>query len=276
MLSTESTISRLRRDLALGSLLQGALFAAALGSLVVLPLVMPQVNSSIVLLAVFIIWVALMYNSAKGARLSVDTPVLIASGQFEEAEGQIELALSRFSMFRGIKLQAVHQLAVLRHAQKRYREAAALCRALLAHRGAADTPMSRSVRLLMAETMLELDDLRGVYDALAGLYRQRLSLVEVLNLLLAQLDYESRVGAWDRMMNQVMSKVQLAELMTPTSSARTQALLALAAKRSGRSDFCDWLRSRVELLADRGTLTTQRSILAELWPTPADPKAGTV
>src|SRR4051812_8433592 len=227
MLSTESAISRLRRDLVLGALLQAALFAAALASLVILPLLLPQVNSSVILLTVFVVWVALMYNSAKTSRLSADAPSLIASGQFEEAEGQIELVLRRFSIFRGVKLQAAQQLAVLRHAQKRYRESAALCRAVLAQRGRADSPMSRSVRLLLADTMLELDDLRGTYEALAGLYQQRLALSEVLNLLVAQLGYEARIGAWDRMMHEVMSKVQLAELMPPLASARTQAFLAL-------------------------------------------------
>jgi hypothetical protein len=273
-LSTDSTISRLRRDLALGALLQGTLFAAALASLVVLPLLLPQVNSSVALLAVFIIWVALMYNSAKGSRLSADAPGLIAAGQFEEAEGQIEQTLKAFSMFRGIKLQAAHQLAVLRHAQRRFRESAALSQAVLAQRGAAATPMSRSVRLLLADTMLEIGDLRGAYDALSGIYGQRLSLSEVLNLLLSQLDYESRIGAWSRMMHDAMTKVQLAELMPPPAAARTQALLALSAKNIGRADFCDWLRSRVELLVDPPTLVAQRPLLADLWPAAPKPISG--
>ena len=266
MLNTDSTISRLRRDLALGALLQGTLFAAALASLVVLPLLLPQVNSSVALLVIFIIWVALLYNSAKGSRLSADAPALIASGQFEEAEGQIEQTLKAFSMFRAIKLQAAHQLAVLRHAQRRFRESAALSQAVLAQRGAAATSMARSARLLLADTMLEIGDVRGAYDALSGLYGQRLSLSEVLNLLLTQLDYEVRVGAWDRIMHDVMTKVQLAELMPPPAAARTQALLALAAKKAGRADFSDWLRSRVELLVDPPALIGQRPFLAELWP----------
>jgi hypothetical protein len=61
------------------------------------------------------------------------------------------------------------------------------------------------------------------------------------------------------------TKVELAELMPAGKSAQTQALLALAAKRAGRADWANWLRRRVELLADVRALTQDRPILSELW-----------
>ena len=57
--------------------------------------------------------------------------------------------------------------------------------------------------------MLELGDLRGAYSALAALYGQRLSLSEAMNLLLIQLDYESRIGAWEAMLPYVNGKLPL-------------------------------------------------------------------
>jgi hypothetical protein len=97
------------------------------------------------------------------------------------------------------------------------------------------------------------------------LYTQRLSLGEALSLMLVQLDYESRSGAWNDMMRGVSTKASLAELMPTTKSARAQALLALAAKKTGRVDWESWLRRRVELLVDPQELYLRRPILKELW-----------
>lgn len=265
-MNTDSAISRLRRDLALGAFLKGLFLLAAIGVIFVLPMAAPQINSGVALLAIGVIWLVLGYNSAKGSRISAEAPSLIAVGQLQEAESQIEEALRTFSLFRGVKLQAIHQLAMLRHAQRRYREAVTLCREILSHRSATRSQMSRNVRLLMADATLELDDVNAAYEALTGLYGEKLSLPQVLDLLAAQLDYESRIGAWDRVMHEVMSKVQLAELMPAAAAARTQALLALAAKQVGRQDFSQWLAARSELLVDPATLVSERPLLAQLWP----------
>ena len=55
MLSTDTAISRLRRDLTLGSLVKVLMLAAGIASLVVLPLVAPQVHSWLAMLAVGVI-----------------------------------------------------------------------------------------------------------------------------------------------------------------------------------------------------------------------------
>lgn len=267
MLSTETAISRLRRDLTLGSVVKVLFMIAAVTSLIVLPIVAPQVHSGLVLLLVGVAWLMVTYNSAKSSRLAADAPSLIGSGEYDEAEKQIDRALSAFSLFKLMKLQTVHHLALLRYAQKRFADTSALCREVLSQRtGAASESLSKPTRLLLADAMLELGDIRGAYDALLGLYGQRLNLNEVLKLLSAQVDYESRVGAWPRMMHEVMTKVQLAELMPTLASARTQALLALAARKAGREDFADWLGRRAALLVDPATLVAERPLLAELWP----------
>ena len=118
---------------------------------------------------------------------------------------------------------------------------------------------------MLADALLELGDVRGAADAIAGLYEQRLSLAELMKLLTVQLDYQSRLGLWNEMMTGITTKVQLAELMPAPSAARTQAMLALAAKHAGRADWCDWLRRRAELLTDVDRLTNDRPVLWELW-----------
>ena len=266
MLSAETAIHLLRRDLTLGAIIKGLLILAFFSVIVLQPLVAPSVDRAVLLVVVGFVWLALSWTSAKGSRVAAGSPALIAAGQFEEAERRIDQALRTFSLFRAAKLQSIHHLALLRHAQRRWRESAALCRALLGQRLGPLQGLSKPSRLMLADAMLELNDLPGAHEALTGLYTQRLSLAEVLNLLAVQLDYESRIGAWQRMMDRVMHKVQLAELMPASTAARTQAFLALAAKHVGRLDWSDWLRRRAELLADTQKLTSERSLLKELWP----------
>jgi hypothetical protein len=141
---------------------------------------------------------------------------------------------------------------------------------------------------MLAESLLELGDTRAAGEAIAGLYSQRLSLVEGMKLLRVQLDYLARVGAWDQIVPAVpmtpggappgpadaawaalVTRVQLAELMPPPDAARTQAYLALAALKVGRADWSDWLRRRVELLTDVDKLAADRPVLWELWGKPA-------
>jgi methylmalonyl-CoA mutase N-terminal domain/subunit len=185
--------------------------------------------------------------------------------QFEQAEEVIDRSLRMFSLFAATRILALHHLAMLRHAQRRWAESAALCRAVLAQRLGRVRGLSKSARLMLADSLLEINDLAGAHAALAGLYSERLALGEAINLLVVQFDYLWRVGAWAQMMAQPSTTVQLAELMPTKQSARTQALLALAARKTGREEWAQWLRRRVELLVDVRELAAERPVLWELW-----------
>jgi hypothetical protein len=265
MISVDYAISRFKRDSTFSGVLRWMLLGGAAACIVIGPFIGGPVNGSLLLVLIAVAWLILSYSSMKGSRLAADSPALIAAGQFDEAEQRIETALRSFSLFKTAKLLSLHHLAVLRHAQKRWQESAALCRAILGQRLGAMQTVSKPSRLILADALLELGDLRGAYEALIGLYSQRLTLGEALNLLLVQLDYLARVGAWDQMLHAVGIKVQMAELMPPPQAARAQALLALAAKKQGRAELFDWLRTRVELLSDVQHLAAQRPILWELW-----------
>ena len=166
----------------MGSLVKGLLLASIFASFFVLPYVAPKVDSTIGLMVVGGIWLALTYTSARGSRLAADSPALIASGDFEEAERHIDLALRSFSLFRTAKLQSLHHLALLRHAQRRWQESALLCQALLGQRLGSLQSLSKPARLLLADSLMELGDLRGAQEALAGLHSERLSLNETTQL----------------------------------------------------------------------------------------------
>jgi hypothetical protein len=261
MIPVEFAIQRVRRDITFGVMLKGAFFAAVFGCL----LIGPAHLKAMALTAVGFIWVWLSVTSARTSRLAADSPGLIAAGQFDEAERRIDLAMRTFSLFRNVKLQTLHQLALLRHAQHRWQDSAALSRALLRQRPGSARALSRESRLILAESLLELNDLSGTYEAMASLYQERLPLRDAVALLTVQLDYEARIGAWQRMMNDAPAKAQLAELMSANRAALTQALLALAAKKSGRQDFADWLGARAALLADIQSLCERRPMLCEVW-----------
>src|SRR5256885_338950 len=87
-------------------------------------------------------------------------------------------------------------LGALVHAQGRYTESAVLCRAVLDQRTISLRGVSKQSRLLLADALLEMGDLSGTYAALIRLHEERLSLGEAMRLLGIELDYQSRVGAW--------------------------------------------------------------------------------
>lgn len=264
MIRVETAISRFRRGLTYGRLVRG-LFAAALVATILLPFTPVALDPLLVLPVIACAYLALTFGSVKGSRLITDSPSLIAAGRFEEAEQRIDQALRGFSIFRHVKVLGLHHLALLRHAQKNWHESAMLCRALLGQKLGNLQNIGKPARLMLADSLLEMGDVRGAGDAIGDLFRQRLSLAEVMKLLVVQLDYQSRVGAWNDIMAGIETKVQLAELMPAAGAARTQALLALAAKHVGRPDWSDWLRRRAELLADVQDLATERPVLWELW-----------
>src|SRR5690606_11492084 len=121
---------------------------------------------------------------------------------------------------------------------------ATLCRALLRQRLGAMSSINRQSRLILADALLEIGDLRGAHDAITGLYKQRLSLSEAMTLLQIELDYQARIGAWEAMAANIAAKVQMAELLPAPAAARTQAMLALAAQKTGSTDWAEFLRRR--------------------------------
>lgn len=265
MISAEYAIQRFRRDLTVGTVLRVALLTAA-GFCIVGPLLGVGFNATLALVVIGVVWAVLTQRSARGSVLAANSPLLIASGRFEEAEHQIDSALRSFSMFKTSKLLSLHHLAVLRHAQRRWGDCASLCRAVLGQRLGSLNGLNRPSRLILTDALLELGDLRGAYETMNGLYSQRLTLLEAVNLLGLQLDYCSRIGAWEPMMANVWTKIHLAELMPTSSSARAQAFLALAARRTGREDWAKWLSRRAELLESPAKLREERPVLSELWP----------
>ena len=282
MITAERAIRTLRRDLTLGRALR---FAAgiAIAAIVVATSARGSGTSGFLVVVAAVVasgFVSVRLN--RSARAVADSPQLIAAGEYDQAEQQIEQVLGTFWAQRTAKLVGLHHLAVLRHAQRQWRESALLAGALLrlsrpgwvgrrlagqSTRQVAWLPpgLARTARLMLADSLIEMNDLAGAHAALAGLYAERLSLTEAMNLLVVQLEYEANVGAWGSMLANVGQKVQLAELLPTGPAARAQGLLALAALRSDRQDLARWLRRRAELLVDPAELVAQRPVLSDVF-----------
>ncbi len=212
-----------------------------------------------------VVWLALNFSSARGSRLASMSSPLIAAGQFEEAEQQIDEAVRAFSVFRNVKLQALQCLAQLRYAQRRWPETALLCRAVLGPRLVSAPQLNKPCRLILADSLLEMNEVSGAWDAMSGLYAQRLSLGRSTG---ASADPVGLQLADRRMGPDVRSGCDQGAIgRTDAGSPRraAQALLALASRRCGRVDWEQWLRARTELLADTQQLCRERPILWELW-----------
>lgn len=250
----------------LGAALKALLAGGAVACVLLRPLLKEQHLDTVLLLAgIGAVWLFLAYRGVKSSRLAAASPFLIATGQFEQAEQHIDQALHSFTLMRSVKLLSLHHLAMLRHAQRRWQDAAALSRVLLKQRLGSLAHLSKGSRLILADALLELGDERGASEAIGGLYQFRLTLGEALNLMLLQLDQQHRGEQWEAMLQGLRSKVEMAELMPAEGAARAQALLGLAAKRQGCEALAHWLRARVELLTDVQKLAESRPGLWELW-----------
>ncbi len=188
---------------------------------------------------------------------------LIGAGQYDEAEKTLSQGLKSLMLYHGPRLGMLQNLAALRHAQRRFRDAALLATELLRYRKGAGT-VDRPLRLMLAECALEMNDLQTAHAALAQI-PPVLPVREMLKLMELQVEYCVRISAWPAALDQLPMKVELAELLPAEPAARVQGLLALAAHREGRSDWASWLKRRAELLTDIPRLLEARPMLRELW-----------
>ena len=265
MNTSREIIPKLRRQLALSALLQNGLMTIGIIAVILSVFELgPQNLAMGMLLGVGVSWMMLTYNSVRSAREAADIPLMIAAGEFGEAENRLAELLKKFNLFRNVRLQGLHQLVLLRHAQRRSEETVELARALLAQRLGKLGALSNSTHLILAESLLKIGDIRGTYQEIALLYDRRLALPEAIGLLRVQLDYLARIEAWEPMLYGLRERIALCELMPSADAAGCQALLALAAKRISRHDLSEWLKARALLLVDAEQLTADRPILTEL------------
>lgn len=213
------------------------------------------------------IWVVLAINGAKETRSAMGWTALIAAGHLDEAERQIERTIRSFSLIRSVKLLSLHQLAVVRMAQRKWAEAAELSRAMLSFRMGRDRSLAKASLLVLGAAAVRLNDLNQAHAALAQIRSLPLTLDEQLALLACECAYLAKAGHFRELTGGLDEKARLAELMSTETAAQTQAFLALAARRCGRDDWHGYLKRRCELLTDPALLVREEPLFRELWDT---------
>ncbi len=265
-MKAQMAISLVRRGRVLSNAIKAMLLLGAGAALFVAPALGMGNDGSILLIVVGAVWVFLSFRSIRSSQLTAVSPALIAAGEFDQAERSIDQSLNSFSLFQTARVMSLHHLAFLRHKQGQFDEAVVLCRELMKTHRNGPVNLVRQNQLILADALLEMNDVSGAYGTISSLYQHRLSLIEALNLLQLELNYLARVGNWSQMVQNIASKVQLAELLLPPAAAETQALLAMGATRCGLGEWAGFLKRRVELLCDVPTLIAKRPQLQPLWP----------
>lgn len=259
-ISTTRAIALVRRWRWISVLLRLSLFAV-LGAAIY---VYEKGGGFVVIAGMFILWTVLASLNARTRRLALDAGQHLAAGEFDLAEDRLTQSLNAFTLADSTKQFGLQQLAMLRHAQSRWADAAALARAFLSSRrqAALDVPS----RLVLAESLLEMGDLHAVARELDDLSRQRLNLRQTLVLTQLRLDLQARTGDFAAMIQQPHVVLALVELMPAAVSARCHALLAFAATKLGKTEWAIFLSRRAGLLGDVNALAESRPFLREVFP----------
>jgi hypothetical protein len=263
MIQVDQAIRRVNRSVALTWAIHALLALAVGGGLIVGSIL--QVPSILLASIPCILWVLLAVNGYRETHNAMRWPMLIASGDLEQAEQEIENAIHGFSVMRSVKLLSLHHLSVLRMAQRNWADAARLSKAMQGHHLSKDGSLKRASLLVLAASAARVGQMHDAYSALQRLRRMPLTLDEQLSLLHAESVYLGRLGAWDALAWRIDVKVRMAELMPTEYAVQTQAFLALAARRTGQSQWTGYLSRRCELLCDVAVLAGEEPVLAELW-----------
>jgi hypothetical protein len=202
---------------------------------------------NIVALGVVIGWVMVSVASTRTWR-TVPTITALMDHDPVAAESMLALAMRRRLLHRPVRLLLYHRLAVLRHRQQRFAEAASICHAVLRYDMGNASHVRPHLLLMLVEAKLLCGDLHGAYEGLVQLAQMQLSLVEATQRAALQTRYQIASGYYDRAIGELGQTLALAELMPPPQAGAMHAMLAFAARHANRPELAQWLQQRAELL----------------------------
>ncbi len=262
-ISADRAVARARAAMLLSTAVRTVIVVMAIVGMAMVVVLHDDSAGSVILLSAISFWLMLTLHTVRNQQGLRRVGLMIESRRFDDAEQTLAGALGSFSLYRAPVLQALQNLAALRHLQQRFDQTRILSAELLRHDPRPQS--SRPIRLLLAEAALALDDLHTAHATLTQIGNSGSSLRETLKLTELQIDYCVRIGAWPQALENLPWKIELAELLPTESAAHVQALLALAAMKLHRLDWASWLRHRVELLVDPNPLIERRPILREVF-----------
>lgn len=193
------------------------------------------------------VWIFVSISSMKVAQ-QLGAVNAVMDQHPQQAEDVLATLLDKKLLQGSVRLLLYHRLAMLRHRQRCYAEAAAIGEQVLAHPVRQTAHLRSHLLLLVGDARLQCGDLGGAYQALAQLHDMRLRASERLQLLMLQTRYEVLSGHDGAALSDLRRKVQMSELMPATQNGAMHAMLAIAATREGRPTLADWLNRRAQLL----------------------------
>lgn len=249
MNDTPFILEKTRNDLFIARAIRYLLGGVAMLSLLLQGFPIAENIAPVMLLAAGLTWIYLSYRSARSSQNSMFAPQLIAAGRLSEAESLIYSGIGNFSLFPQIKLRNLHNLAILRHAQGRFLDAAMICRDILRYSPKNIGNIPNLSRLLLADSLLQINLLAEAHAPLTELFTQRLSLMESLNLLSIQNLYLSKIQSWDLMLQGLKSKLDLIDLMPPKFCMQNHQLILQAAENSGKTELAEFIKIRLSAIS---------------------------
>lgn len=214
-------------------------------------------------------WIALGVRGARLAREARLGAMLLEAGEIDAAQQHFLTALTGLTPLRSVKLLACHQLAVTAHVSRAHRGAAVLCRGLLAHRLGSMKSVATATRLILADSLLTLDDVVAAGDVVKTLSRTNLSLADQMTFLPIELRYQLSAGKSADAVESLPDKVRLAELLDSPAASLSHALLAEACRRNDLATEKRYLLRRAALLGDIDALLEKhRPLLGQLGAPP--------
>jgi len=276
------------RQLTLDMLGRAGIVAAVIIGLAVswMPQLVGQTGSMFVFVAIAVAWIGLNSVSSRVA-MRLGRVMTLMNRDPQSAENELALVLKRWPVYRAVRLLMYHRFAVLRHRQGRFAESAAICRQMLGQKlGPADSLAARgglgiagssvfgsasgsldpqsgghsSLRvhllLMLAEASLHENDQWSAWMALCELGAMQVNLIESLQRLALQTQYEVATQQHQLALQHIQHKIQMAELMPAPQCGAMHALLQTSASNLGQTQLADWLGERSQLLATDEQLET--------------------
>ena len=241
LLRRQIILDRLIRMVAFTGIL-GAFFWFTLFSTTILP-----VSNVIMIVLLMMGWFAInSINARTGRELGQVSSVIDQDP--ERVEKWIALALARRPLVRWVRLMIYHRLAMVRHRERNFAEAAAISRIVLGYPLGPAEGSRAHLLLLLTESSLEIHDIQTAYSSLSRLYSMPVSLTEALQRLSLQIRYELLTGNYDSAISNLDEKLEMVELLPAPQCGVTHQLLAIAANRCGNHDLAEWLQKRANLL----------------------------
>jgi hypothetical protein len=261
----DALLRRFRRQLTAAHVLRVGLLAA-LGVSLIWAARSPAPGGGrmvfLVALAGAAIWIALLIKSMGLARRIQTGSTLLSLGQLDDAEVWLRQAMMCFSFSARSKIVACQQLASLFFRRDSYAEAIVLCRELLRHRLRGLRNVWINARLLLADSLLMLDEVAGAYEALGPVCNVSLSLAERMKLLPIRLRYELAADHAASCVQSLKEKVRIAELLDAPRAALVHALLAEACRRQAMPAQQAFLCERARLYHDLNELVERYPLIA--------------